>query len=73
MLLLQSIPGDFIKQMSKSFAQVVRMDEGSKEVPLTASRNELLQPQMSKTLTFLSCFVLFFYVFYVLGGERHKS
>ena len=26
--------GDFIKQMSKSFAQVVRMDEGRKEVPL---------------------------------------
>ena len=60
--------------MSKSFAQVVRMDEGGKEVPLTASRNELLSPQMSKTLPFfLSCFVLFLYVFYVLRGERHKS
>ena len=30
-----AISGDFIKQMSKSFAQVVRMEEGSKEVPLT--------------------------------------
>ena len=26
--------GGFIKQMSKSFAQVVRLDEGSKEAPL---------------------------------------
>ena len=30
-----ALSGDFIKQMSKSFAQVVRMEEGSKEVPLT--------------------------------------
>lgn len=30
-----ALSGDFIKQMSKSFAQVVRMDEGSKEVTLT--------------------------------------
>lgn len=30
-----TLSGDFIKQMSKSFAQVVRMDEGSKEVTLT--------------------------------------
>ncbi len=30
-----AISGDFIKQMSKSFAQVVGMDEGSKEVTLT--------------------------------------
>lgn len=30
-----TISGDFIKQMSKSFAQVVRMDEGSKEASLT--------------------------------------
>ena len=30
-----ALSGDFIKQMSKSFTQVVRMDEGSKEFPLT--------------------------------------
>ena len=29
-----ALSSDFIKQMSKSFAQVVCMDEGSKEVPL---------------------------------------
>lgn len=29
------IPSDFIKHMSKSFAQVVRLDEGSKETNLS--------------------------------------
>ena len=30
-----AIPSGFIKQMSKSFAQVIRLDEGSKEASLT--------------------------------------
>ena len=51
-----ALSGDFIKQMSKSFAQVVRMDEGSKEFPLM---ERATFAQMSKTLPFLSCFVLF--------------
>ena len=65
-----ALSGDFIKQMSKSFTQVVRMDEGSKEFPLTEWATFA---QMSKTLPFLSCFASFLYVFYVLGEERHKS
>lgn len=32
-----ALPTDFIKNMSKSFAQVVRLDEGSKEASKTSS------------------------------------
>ncbi|XP_065863942.1 YTH domain-containing protein ECT4 isoform X1 [Euphorbia lathyris] len=36
-----AVHGDFIKQMSKSFAQVVRLDETNKEAPVTDRGNSM--------------------------------